>query len=60
MSTSTPVCIYTSSYSRKQLSDPSSYSLKTVEMNGYSLDKGYMELDNKGSTGSSADGDNNV
>jgi len=45
---------------RKQLSDPSSYSLKTVEMNGYSLDKGYMELDNKGSTGSSADGDNKV
>jgi len=45
---------------RKQLSDPSSYSLKTVEMNGYSLDKGYMELDNKGSNGSSADGDNNV
>ena len=29
---------------RKQLTDPSSYSLKTVEMNGYALDKGYMEL----------------
>jgi len=45
---------------RKQLTDPSSYSLKTVEMNGYALDKGYMELDNKGTSGTSAGGDNNV
>ena len=45
---------------RKQLTDPSSYSLKTVEMNGYALDKGYMELDNKGTSGTSAGGDNNA
>lgn len=45
---------------RKQLTDPSSYSLKTVEMNGYALDKGYMELDNKRTSGTSAGGDNNV
>jgi len=45
---------------RKQLTDPSSYSLKTVEMNGYALDKGYVELDNKGTSGTSAGGDNNV
>jgi len=45
---------------RKQLTDPSSYSLKTVEMNSYALDKGYMELDNKGTSGTSAGGDNNV
>ena len=44
---------------RKQLSDPSSYDLKNIEMNGYSMNKGYMELD-KGASGSSAGGDNNV
>jgi len=44
---------------RKQLSDPSSYGLKNIEMNGYSMNKGYMELD-KGASGSSAGGDNNV
>merc|ERR1712025_762453 len=45
---------------RKQVTDPYSYSLKTVEMNGSALDKGYKELDNKGTSGSSAGGDNNV
>jgi len=44
---------------RKQLSDPSSYDLKNIEMNGYSMNKGYMELD-KGASGSSAGGDSNV
>jgi len=49
------------SYS-KQLSDPSSYDLKTIEMNGYSMNKGFMELDNKDkeASGSAAGGDNNV
>jgi len=49
------------SYS-KQLSDPSSYDLKTIEMNGYSMNKGFMEVDNKekGASGSSAAGDSNV
>ena len=42
------------------MTDPYSYSLKTVEMNGSALDKGYKELDNKGTSGSSAGGDNNV
>jgi len=49
------------SYS-KQLSDPSSYDLKTIEMNGYSMNKGFMELDNKDkeASGSAAGGDNIV
>lgn len=49
------------SYS-KQLSDPSSYDLKTIEMNGYSMNKGFMELDNKDkeASGSAAGGDHNV
>lgn len=49
------------SYS-KQLSDPSSYDLKTIEMNGYSMNKGFMELDSKDkeASGSSAGGDKNV
>ena len=42
------------------MTDPYSYSLKTVEMNGSALDKGYKELDNKGISGRSAGGDNNV
>ena len=51
-----------SSLSSKQLSDPSSYDLKTIEMNGYSMNKGFMELDNKDkeASGSAAGGDNNV
>ena len=57
-----PALLLLLSLSSKQLSDPSSYDLKTIEMNGYSMNKGFMELDNKekGASGSSAAGDSNV
>ena len=44
---------------RKQMSSPSSYDLKPVHMNPL-VEKGYMEMGKRGSSGNSAAGDNDA
>jgi len=44
---------------RKQMSSPSSYDLKPVHMNPL-VEKGYMEMGERGSSGNSAAGDNDA